>query len=148
MDIRLLGDPGLLIKTKDVTDIDGPLLMAVNSMYKLLHPGAVGVAANQVGISRSFFVWAVGREKPKVIINPSIIDAFGVMEFQEGCLSLPKRTFMMRRYKTVIIAGINDRGEEMVVKSSSDLHSALYQHEIDHLNGILTINNHNLIDEV
>lgn len=144
--IRKFGDPVLLQKTKQVDDINNNLLMAVKSMNKFLNPGAVGVAANQVGIQRSFFVWAIDGP-PKVIINPMIIDwNDDTFDAIEGCLSMPGVKFRVRRWQSVTLLGLDINGENLMIHSKTELESCLFQHEVDHLNGVLALTNPNLLE--
>jgi peptide deformylase len=144
--IRTLGDPVLYQGVKEVTEIDGRVKGIVDSMYKFLHPGAIGLAANQVGVQKDIFVWSIDKP-PQVIINPSVEDwSNKSFESVEGCLSIPGAQFKIMRHKSVTISGLDIDGNEVVHETKTELEAALFQHEIDHLSGILAINNRNLID--
>lgn len=99
--------------------------------------GALGLAANQVGISKRICIYTVDGE-PQVIINPEIIARFGKQTSHgEGCLSVPDERFDVKRSKRVIVAGFDADWNPVRVKTTrSKLLSTILQHEIDHLNGI------------
>ena len=80
-------------------------------------------------------------EKPEaeeVFLNPVIVDRKGIIDDEEGCLSFPGLYQKIRRAKTVKIQAYNLKGEP-VEKLVHDLEARAWQHEIDHLNGVLFI---------
>lgn len=109
-------------------------------MYE--HKG-LGLAANQVFLPYRIVVLNPSgdpqqRDKEEVLLNPVILERKGAMEGEEGCLSFPGLYQKIRRAKTVRVQAYNLRGE-VIDKSISDLESRLWQHEVDHLDGILFI---------
>jgi N-formylmethionyl-tRNA deformylase len=72
------------------------------------------------------------------VINPEIIEKEGEDIDLEGCLSFPEIYFSIKRAKRVVIKGYNEKGKEIIVEGYN-LISRCFQHEIDHLNGILII---------
>ena len=99
-------------------------------------PG-VGLAAPQVGIERRIFVYDVG-EGPQTVINPEIVESAGEWEYEEGCLSVPELHWPIIRPKEVHLVGLDLEGNEISVEAD-ELLARVFQHEIDHLNGILLI---------
>jgi peptide deformylase len=97
-------------------------------------PG-LGLAAPQVGVSRRFFVYDVG-EGPAVLVNPEITETDGEWEFAEGCLSIPELTFEVVRPKQVHLTGRDLDGNEVSIEAD-ELLARLFQHELDHLDGVL-----------
>ncbi len=73
-----------------------------------------------------------------VAINPVIIESKGTMDDREGCLSFPELFAKVRRFKTVKVQAYNLKGELYEVHAS-DLAARVWQHEIDHLDGVLFI---------
>ena len=71
-----------------------------------------------------------------VLINPEIVESSGEWVYEEGCLSIPGLYVEMIRPKEVLLKGINLDGEEITVEAD-ELLSRLFQHELDHLNGVL-----------
>jgi peptide deformylase len=101
-----------------------------------------GLAANQVGISVRLIVLDPQLKKsdePIVILNPSIAekDSEDIVE-EEGCLSVPKYFDFVKRSKKVLVKGIELSGESIEIECEGHLARA-FQHEIDHLNGVVFI---------
>lgn len=99
-----------------------------------------GLAAPQVGILRRICV--VETEPGEVIelINPEIIERTGEQRELEGCLSLPGRSAMTKRPMSVTVKALDRNGNEIKV-SGSGLKARAFCHEIDHLDGVLFIDN-------
>jgi peptide deformylase len=136
--IRLFGDPVLKRPTAEVSEFDGALAKLVDAMYETMYaaPG-VGLAAPQVGVQRRFFVYDVG-EGPHVIANPQIVDSEGEWEYEEGCLSLPGLAFDIIRPKVVTVTGFDLGGNDVTIVGDEQL-GRVFQHEIDHLDGVLML---------
>ena len=137
-DIRVIGDPVLRQKARQVNDIDGALVRLVDDMIETMYeaPG-IGLAAPQVGVQKRLFVWDMG-EGPRVIVNPEIVESDGEWLYDEGCLSVPGLTWEIVRPKTVHLVGRDLDGNEMSLEVD-ELEARLFQHEIDHLDGTLLI---------
>ena len=137
-DIRVIGDPVLRQKARQVNDIDGALVRLVDDMIETMYeaPG-IGLAAPQVGVQKRLFVWDMG-EGPRVIVNPEIVESDGEWLYDEGCLSVPGLTWEIVRPKTVHLVGHDLDGNEMSLEVD-ELEARLFQHEIDHLDGTLLI---------
>ncbi len=137
-DIRVIGDPVLRQKARQVNDIDGALVRLVDDMIETMYeaPG-IGLAAPQVGVQKRLFVWDMG-EGPRVIVNPEIVECDGEWLYDEGCLSVPGLTWEIVRPKTVHLVGRDLDGNEMSLEVD-ELEARLFQHEIDHLDGTLLI---------
>src|SRR3984957_15954863 len=84
------------------------------------------------------------KEQEEVYINPPIIDRKGTIDDEEGCLSFPGLFQKVRRAKTVTIHAYDLKGK-LVEKVASDLEARAWQHEIDHLNGVLFIDKMGLL---
>lgn len=98
----------------------------------------VGLAANQVGISRQMFV-AECDGKFYAVFNPKIIKTFGEpVEMEEGCLSVPGLRGTVKRYEKVLLTGTDQNGKKLKIKAWGLL-SHIFQHETDHLAGQLYI---------
>jgi peptide deformylase len=99
--------------------------------------GALGLAANQVGIPKSICIYTDDGE-PHVLINPEITARFGKQTSRgEGCLSVPDERFDVKRSKRVVVTGFDADWNLVRIKTTrSKLLSTVLQHEIDHLNGI------------
>ncbi|MCM8818777.1 MAG: peptide deformylase [Candidatus Omnitrophica bacterium] len=138
--IRTYGEPILRKKAEEVKDIDDKTLKLINSMKEtLLKAQGIGLAGPQVGVSKRIFI-TYDKEKENFItlINPVILEKNGYEIDIEGCLSFPEIFFSINRAKKVIVKGINEKGKEIIVEANGII-ARCFQHEIDHLNGILII---------
>lgn len=130
-------------KAHKVTNFDKDLTTLVDDMFETMRkaPG-VGLAAPQVGISQKVIVveYAEDEEKkPKsfAVINPEIIKTSAETELGiEGCLSIPNLVGEVERFSAVVVKGFNQMGKPVKIKSNGWL-ARIFQHEIDHLDGIL-----------
>jgi peptide deformylase len=136
--IRTFGDPVLKQPCAEITDIDGAVARLADDMLETMYkaPG-VGLAANQVGIQRRIFVYDIG-EGPHTVINPTIVDASGEWDYDEGCLSVPGLYFPVLRPKQVTLRGVDLDGNEFT-REGDDLLGRVFLHETDHLDGYLLL---------
>jgi peptide deformylase len=137
-DIRTIGDPVLRQRASDVTEIDEALVRLVDDMFEVMYaaPG-VGLAAPQIGVSRRIFVFD-SEEHAGVLLNPEIVESSGEWEFVEGCLSVPGLHWPIVRPKQVLLRGIDLDGNQVEVEAD-EFEARIFQHEIDHLDGVLLI---------
>jgi len=108
----------------------------------------IGLAAPQVGelkrviavhLIRDRSLKARSEKNPQVFFNPKIIRKSRETEIgEEGCLSFPGLFLKIKRAKEVIVEALNQEGEKFQVKAEG-LPARVFQHEIDHLDGILFI---------
>jgi peptide deformylase len=136
-------DPELKKKSVPVTIINEKTRELLQDMAETMYaaPG-VGLAAPQIGVHQRIMVIdvSVKDEMPELIvaINPFIVYADGESYEEEGCLSVPKYAANVRRHARVVVKAINLDGDEITYKAEGLLAIA-FQHEIDHLDGILFI---------
>src|SRR6185295_1477798 len=135
--IRTYGDPVLKTKAAEVTDINGKIARLVDDMFDTLYDSDSGIAlaAPQIGVQKQIFVWDVDEEQ-MAIINPQIVETSGEWIYDEGCLSIPGLYVEMLRPNHVFVRGYTVEGDEIEIEAS-ELMGRLFQHEIDHLNGVL-----------
>ena len=135
-EIRTYGDPVLKSTALEIQKIDDKLVRLTDEMFDIMYdaPG-IGLAAPQIGVQKKLFVYDIG-DGADVLINPEIVEASGEWVYEEGCLSIPGLYVEMIRPKEVLLKGINLDGEEITVEAD-ELLSRLFQHELDHLNGVL-----------
>ncbi|HWD24537.1 MAG TPA: peptide deformylase [Acidimicrobiales bacterium] len=136
--IRIFGDPVLRQRTREVDVVDAALLRLVEDMFETMYdaPG-VGLAANQVGVERRLFVYDVG-DGPNAVLNPVIVESRGEWEYEEGCLSIPDLSWTIVRPKEVHLRGVSLEGEEIDIEAD-ELLARCFQHEVDHLDGVLIV---------
>ncbi|TWJ32453.1 peptide deformylase [Geobacter argillaceus] len=136
-------DPELKKKSAPVTVINDKIRELVADMAETMYdaPG-VGLAAPQIGVHQRVIVIDVaGKDEPPdliMAINPVIVHAEGEEYEEEGCLSVPKYSANVRRHARVVVKALNLEGEEVTWKAD-ELLAIAFQHEIDHLDGILFI---------
>jgi peptide deformylase len=138
--IRIFGDPVLKQRAAEVTDIDGKLVKLSEDMVVTMHAAAgLGLAAPQVGVQKRLFVYQMGEDEPAVVIvNPTISEARGEWEYEEGCLSIPGLYFPIVRPKEVHLTGFDLDGREVSIEADEVL-ARMFQHELDHLDGRLLL---------
>lgn len=134
-------------RARKVTDFGEELQTLIDDMVETMRdaPG-VGLAAPQVNISQRVIVVEFGDEddeeiapKLHIFVNPEIIRPSREKEFgQEGCLSIPGIVGEVERSISVTVRGKNRRGQKMKIKASGWL-ARIFQHEVDHLKGILFV---------
>jgi len=135
-EIRTYGDPVLKSQSLAIENIDDKLVRLTDAMFDIMYeaPG-IGLAAPQIGVQKQLFVYDIG-DGADVLINPVVVESSGEWVYEEGCLSIPGLYVEMVRPKEILLKGINIDGEEVSVEAD-ELLSRLFQHELDHLNGVL-----------
>lgn len=125
-----------------VENIDDDVISLIDEMFKIMYKEkGVGLAAPQVDLARRIVVIDTGENKGEkiAIINPVITGASDrFVPYEEGCLSLPGINADVVRPDAVLVKGISPRGKEMEIEAKGFL-ARVFQHEIDHLEGILFI---------
>ena len=109
----------------------------VLEMKELLEKSrGVGLSAIQVGVAQRFFIMKTNRDEILTIFNPKIIDKYDEITVPgEGCLSLPGKRVNTRRYKYIEAEWNENRQTRRGV--FRDMEAVIFQHEYDHLDGIL-----------
>jgi peptide deformylase len=138
MNLKLISeDNEILRKVAELWDFekDGDPNELVKAMSKLmvLHNG-IGLAAPQCGISKRIFVMG-NSDHLVACINPEIISGTETIRDQEGCLSFPDLWMYVERYKDIKVEYYNVSGEK-VEQELSGLMARVFQHELQHLDGI------------
>ena len=133
-----MGDPVLRQEAKSIDNIDGRIVQMVDDMVPAMYQAeGIGLAAPQVGIQKRLFVYDIG-EGPQTLVNPEIVDSDGEWTFEEGCLSVPGLSFEIIRPKEVHLVGRDLNGNEVSIEAD-ELLARLFQHELDHLDGVLLL---------
>ena len=130
-------DPRLREVATPVEQVTTEVQRLVDDMFETMQTTGtgIGIAAPQVGVSLRIFVLNVASQK-LTFINPVIVERRGEIDSQEGCLSLPYRTFQIKRAVGVRVKAI-DRNGKSFERHASGLEAMAIQHENDHLNGVL-----------
>ena len=136
-------DPCLVEPCEPVEKFDESLRELARDMVETMHsaPG-IGLAAPQVGRSERLTVidLSVGTEPEEllILVNPEVVEAEGDVSEEEGCLSFPDLTLLVRRPERVVVEAQDLEGKPVRVEGEELLARCLH-HEIDHLNGVLFI---------
>lgn len=140
LDVVTLGNEVLREKAREVETFDQALEDTVRQMFVLMREKkGVGLAAPQVGISRRFFVTEAVDDKPRVFINPEIIETSQeTVKGEEGCLSLPGVWANVVRPYSVKVQAQDTSGKIFHLNAEGWL-ARIILHENDHLNGLLFV---------
>jgi len=138
-------DPRLKEVAKPITDVDDDLRELARDMIDVMYdePG-IGLAAPQVGASVRMFVidteWTEDEQdrNPLVIVNPELFDPEGSVTWNEGCLSVPDYQADVDRAAHITLRG-SDLDGNPIEERASELRAVCFQHEVDHLDGLLFI---------
>ena len=139
--IRQWGDPTLRMVAAPVVHIDDILRRQVARMRaRLVEADGAGLAATQVGLMRRLFVFRVERDdEVDVLVNPRVVvRSSETAVFPEGCLSFNSVTVCVERAVAVRVEAQGLDGRDRVLEAEG-FAASLLQHEIDHLDGILTL---------
>jgi peptide deformylase len=141
--VRQYPDPVLRMKAREVDAIDESVTDLVTRMTSLMDEArGVGLAAPQVGVLRRVLVYRTGEEEPPVaLINPRVVASGDELETaDEGCLSLGAASVVVEveRPLTVSVEALDPEGKDLRIDAEG-LQARVIQHELDHLDGILTI---------
>ena len=144
-EIVTLPHPSLRRKARPVTKFDNSLQTLIDDMIETMRaaPG-VGLAAPQLGVSERVIVVEYGDEEDETVpkklyalVNPELKITSNETEVGvEGCLSVPGLLGEVERSLAVTVKGLNRRGQPMRIKARG-WKARIFQHEIDHLNGVV-----------
>ncbi len=109
--------------------------LVADMILSMRRAGGIGLAAPQIGVPLRVVVADVGTG-PLSVVNPRLRRREGAQVGMEGCLSIPGVYGDVRRARRIEVEGRNVRGRRVVLRSR-DLLARVFQHEIDHLNGVL-----------
>jgi peptide deformylase len=139
-------DPVLSTRSVEVDPCDpGVVALAADLLAtQRVSPGCVGLAAPQVGVGwRLFSLDVTGHPKTRtchgalVLVNPVVVSATRQERAREGCMSVPDLTGDVRRASRLVVRGVlPGTGEERTYETDA-FEARAFQHEIDHLDGLL-----------
>ena len=141
--VRQYPDPVLRMKAKQVEKLDESVSALVERMTHLMDEArGVGLAAPQLGVLRRVLVYRTAEDEPAVaLVNPKLVSTSEEVETaDEGCLSLGAASVVVEveRALRVTVEGLTPAGDEKRIDAEG-LEARVLQHELDHLDGILTI---------
>jgi peptide deformylase len=142
-EIRIYPDPILQVKAAHIENIDERIARLADEMAETMYaaPG-VGLAAPQIGVSERLIVVDIRNSKGEkdliTLVNPQIMELGERIVEEEGCLSVPGIREQVVRARRVLIRGYDLNERERQIEAEGLL-AVAFQHEIDHLDGILFI---------
>lgn len=148
LDIVIEGDPRLRQKAVGIRRVDDQVRKLADDMYETIpEAGGVAVAAPQVGVTRRLIVIRYtevdeddendeGEEVTFKLANPEIVRGHGQQVDLEGCLSIPGWVGEVPRYEAITVKGVDMDNKPVRIKAYDYL-ARVFQHEIDHLDGVL-----------
>ena len=142
MELELVIHPDELLRetSQKIADINGDVVRLADAMIETMHVArGIGLAGVQVGRLDRIFVTHVEGDKPRVFINPTIIEtSVELSDYDEGCLSIPAIYADVTRPEAIRVQAWNERGRPFNLDADGLL-ARVIQHENDHLNGVLFI---------
>lgn len=143
MKIYKLGEEVLRKQCEPVQpeEINDEFRSILNDMFEtMISANGVGLAAPQVGIAKRFFVVMADDDVRRVFINPTITKTSNdLVDYEEGCLSIPGVYENIKRPSKVSVSAINENGKHFTIEEADGLLARVIQHENDHLDGVLYI---------
>jgi len=138
-------DKRLRLVSQPVAEITDELRELARDMCEVMYdePG-IGLAAPQVGETRRLIVvdteWTAegAARNPLVLVNPELSEHDGEVLWKEGCLSVPEFEAEVKRAERVLLRALDLDGKEVEIRAEG-LQAVCFQHEVDHLNGVLFI---------
>jgi peptide deformylase len=136
--------PALRHPARPVTCIDKPLQLAIGEMFDVMYEAkGIGLAAPQVALPWQLLLMNITgdsqqKEAERVFINPVIVERKGIMDGEEGCLSFPGLFTDVKRARRVVVEAYDLKGTKLRIEAE-EMAARAWQHEIDHLNGVLFI---------
>ena len=139
LEIKKYPNKVLKKRAREIKKIDGEIKeLGINMIKTMKANSGVGLAANQVGILKRIIVVQM-ENGPEIFINPKIVRmSAGKTTDAEGCLSVPEMFLDIKRASGIQVSALNSEGQKINIKTKG-LVARIFQHEIDHLNGVLII---------
>jgi peptide deformylase len=142
---RILFEPDPMLRkvAKKVSNFELKLPLTrqlIDDMFATMHdaPG-IGLAAPQVGVSKRIIVVHLGEDEPHyAVINPVLSEFEGEQEGVEGCLSIPGKIGDVKRALACTVTGLDRYGKKFSLRAEGLL-ARCFQHEVDHLDGVLIL---------
>lgn len=141
LNILQFPDPKLRIKAQPIDNLDEKLQAKIDDMFETMYDAkGIGLAGTQVDFHKRLLVTdvSIDKDEPYVLINPVILSTDGIVDSNEGCLSVPGYQDDVQRAKNIIVKYL-DRDGTSQESEMSGLLAICVQHEIDHLDGKLFI---------
>ena len=150
--LRILHYPAAPLRAvaEPIETIHDTVAVVAARMLELMHEAdGAGLAAAQVGLSWRMFVTKADDHRPDLVyVNPALGELNAELAVrEEGCLSLPGITAEVRRHASATMTALDLHGSEFTLRDDGLL-ARVWQHEIDHLNGVLIIDKMTPMDRI
>ena len=152
----ILKYPNNILRDKcvDIDDFNDDLHLLLDDMYEtMLEDNGVGLAAIQIGILKNIFIINMPDDQDAQstnnlieVINPQIIKQENEDFTIEGCLSVPGFNAKIKRFQNISVSYQNRYGD-VIEEEFTDYDAVAWQHELDHLNGVLFIDRLSILDK-
>lgn len=131
-------NPVLRKKSQPVRVVDSLVAQLMDDMVETMHASnGIGLAAPQVGIGKRIIVVDIQEGDPPVkMVNPRIVERSGSVVGLEGCLSIPNVYGEVERAEKIVVKGLDEKGKPIRLDAEGLL-ARVFQHEVDHLDGVL-----------
>lgn len=134
--LKHVGETVLRRKADKVDKVDKAVARLLDDMVDTMYSAnGVGLAAPQIGVSKRLFVADAG-DGPIRLVNPRLVSHMGRATGTEGCLSIPGIYGQVERWKYVVVKGLDENGDPVTYEATGLL-AVVFQHEMDHLDGLL-----------
>jgi len=143
-------DPLLRQPARPLIEVNSDIHQLAERMIDLMvSSGGIGLAAPQVGVSLRLIVISLSgkRHDAEAYINPELDNFHGASEMEEGCLSVPGVRAKVRRHAGCTVKALDLDGSEFIL-DAVDMTATVFQHETDHLNGVLFIDRLNTVSKM
>ena len=146
-EVLVYPNPILKEIAEEVKEVDDKIKSVIQDLIDTMEDSghSVGIAAPQIGELYRIIVIDASKNKKcdkhhgrMVLINPEILKWEGMLQFREGCMSVPDYTGNVNRARKVVVQYQNESFETKVIEAE-EFEAVLLQHEIDHLDGVLFI---------
>ena len=140
-EVRKYGDPALRASARPVAAVDDAVRAQIREMRRLLEDAMeAGLAATQLGIMNRVFVYRADVDGPVLaLVNPELEwTSEETDSAEEGCLSIPGIWIEVARPARIRMRGLDEQGAEVVLEAEMP-EARVLQHELDHLDGVLTL---------
>lgn len=141
LEILHFPDARLREHARPIPEVDSEIRRMADNMLETMYdaPG-IGLAATQVNLPRRIIVLDISDDKgaPLCLINPQIVSRDGLVQMEEGCLSVPGVFEPVARAERIRVAALDIDGKALTVDADGML-AVCIQHEIDHLDGRLFV---------
>ena len=136
--VVMYGNEVLRKRAEEIEAFNDETRQLIEKMWRIMADAkGLGLAGNQIGLSKRIFVYDVS-DGQHAMINPETISSSGEESAVEGCLSIPGLQGEVTRPTSITVSGINEEGKRVSIRATGLL-ARVFQHEMDHLEGTMFV---------